>query len=93
MIIKEICTVSTHTVWVRSLQDNWHIYFSAHPRCSSLNRMTIPRPRKGEAGAVKPLKRPQLRSRRALLDRKIYAPLALFNYGFQVKFDRCKYRG
>ena len=82
MIEQENSYLTTLTFWVRSLQDNWHIYFSAHPRCSSLNRMTIPRPRKGEAGAVKPLKRLQLRSRRALLDRKINAPLALFNYGF-----------
>jgi hypothetical protein len=60
---KELCSVSTYTFWVRSLQGNWHIYFPAHPRCSSLNRVTIP-------------------LRRALLDRQINAPLALFNYGF-----------
>jgi hypothetical protein len=82
MKIKEINTFSTLTIWLKSLQDNWHIYFPAHLRCSSLNRVTIPRPRKGEAGAVKPLKRLQLRSRLALLDRKINAPLALSNYGF-----------
>ena len=82
MTEKENSHLTTLTVWVRSLQDNWHVYFSAQLRCSSLNRMTIPlRTRKGQAGAVKPLKRLQLRSR-ALLDRKINAPLALFNYGF-----------
>jgi hypothetical protein len=63
MNIKTIRIVSTHTIWVKSLQDNWHIYFSAQLCCSSLNRMTIPH-------------------RRALPDRKINAPLALFNYGF-----------
>ena len=72
----------TLTTWVRSLQGNWYIYLPALLRCSSLNRMTIPRPRKGEAGAVKPLKRLQLRSRRALPDRQINAPLAPSNYGF-----------
>jgi len=82
MFIKEKYIISTRTFWVRSLQDNWHIYFPAQLRCSSLNRMTILRTRKGQAGAVKPLKRLQLRSRRALLDRKINAPLALFNSGF-----------
>jgi len=72
----------TYTIWVRSLQGDWHVYLPAHQRCSSLNRMTIlPRTRKGQAGAVKPLKRLQLRSR-ALLDRQIIAPLTLFNYGF-----------
>jgi hypothetical protein len=68
MNIQEINTISTLTIWVKSLQDNWHIYFYAHLRCSSLNRVTIP-------------------LRRALPDRKINAPLALFNYGFQVKPD------
>ena len=63
MIEKEKSYLATLTFWVRSLQDNWHIYFPAHPRCSSLNRVTIP-------------------LRRALLVRKINAPLALFNYGF-----------
>jgi len=82
MKMQVISTPSTRTIRVKSLQDNWHNYFAAQLRCSSLNRMTIPRPRKGEAGAVKPLKRLQLRSRRALLDRKIIAPLAPFNYGF-----------
>jgi len=82
MKIKDISTVFTYTIWVKSLQDNWHIYFPAQRCCSSLNRMTILRPRKGQAGAVKPLKRLQLRTRRALLDRKINAPLALFNCGF-----------
>ena len=81
MKIKDLSTVYTHTIWVKSLQDKWHIYLPAPLRCSSLKRMTIPRPRKGEAGAVKPLKRLQLRSR-ALLSRKINAPLALFIYGF-----------
>jgi len=63
MIEKENSYLTTHTIWVRSLQDNWHIYCLAHLRCSSLNRMTI-------------------LHRRALLDKKINAPLALFNYGF-----------
>jgi len=63
MNMQEISTLSTLTTWVKSLQDNWHIYFSAHLRCSSLNRVTI-------------------LLRRVLLDRKINAPLALFNYGF-----------
>ena len=82
MIDKENSYLTTLTIWVRSLQGNWHVYFSAQPRCSSLNRMTIPlRTRKGQAGTVKPLKRLQLRSR-ALLGGKINAPLALFNYSF-----------
>ncbi len=63
MIEKENIYLTTLTNWVRSLQANWHIYFPAQLRCSSLNRMTIP-------------------LRRALLDRKINAPLAPFNYGF-----------
>jgi len=63
MNLKEINSFSTLTIWLKSLQDNWHIYFPAHLRCSSLNRVTI-------------------LLRRALLDRKINAPLALFNYGF-----------
>lgn len=63
MMEKYNINLTTLTIWVRSLQDNWHVYFPAHPRCSSLNRMTIP-------------------LRRALLDRKINAPFALFNYGF-----------
>jgi len=82
MKAKEIYTDFTHTIWVRSLQTNCYVYFPAQLRCSSLNRVTIPRTRKGWAGAVKPLKRLQLRSRRALLSRKINAPLALFNCGF-----------
>ena len=60
---KENSYFSTLIFWVGSLQGNWHIYFPAQPRYSSLNRMTI-------------------MPRRALLDRKIYAPLTLFNYGF-----------
>jgi len=63
MIEKENSNLTTLTFWVKSLQDNWHVYFPAHRRCSSLNRMTIP-------------------LRRALLGRKINAPLALFNYSF-----------
>jgi len=63
MIDKENNDLTTLTIWEKSLQDNWHVYFPAQPRCSSLNRMTI-------------------LHRRALLDRKINAPLALFNYGF-----------
>lgn len=42
MIEKENMYLTTFTFWVRSLQDNWHIYFPAQPRYSSLNRMTIP---------------------------------------------------
>ena len=63
MIVKVKSYLTTLTIWVRSLQDNWHVYLPAHPRCSSLNRMTI-------------------LLRRALLDRQINAPLALFNCGF-----------
>ncbi len=63
MKIKEIYIAFTRYICVKSLQDNWHIYFSAPLRCSSLNRVTIP-------------------LRRALMDRKINAPLALFNHGF-----------
>jgi len=63
MKIKDISTVYTHTIWVKSLQGNWHVSFPAPLRCSSLNRVTI-------------------LPRRALMDRKINAPLALFNYGF-----------
>jgi hypothetical protein len=47
MNIKDISAFSTLTIWVKSLQDNWHIYFPAHLRCSSLNRVTILRTRKG----------------------------------------------
>jgi len=64
MTMQEIGTLTTLTICVKSLQDNWHIYFSVHLRCSSLNRVTI-------------------LLLRALLDRKLNAPLALFNYGFQ----------
>jgi hypothetical protein len=63
MTPKEISIASAHTLWVKSLQANWHVYFPAQPRCSSLNSVTIP-------------------LRRALLNRKINAPLGLFNYGF-----------
>jgi len=63
MTTMQFSTAITLTNWVRSLQANWHIYFSAQLRCSSLNRMTI-------------------LHRRALPDRKINVPLALFNYGF-----------
>ena len=63
MKIKEKYIDSTQIFWVKSLQDNWHVYFPAHLRFSSLNRMTIP-------------------LRRALLRRKIDAPLDLFNCGF-----------
>jgi hypothetical protein len=37
-----LCTVFTPTIGVGSLQANWHIYLPAQPRCSLLNRMTIP---------------------------------------------------
>jgi hypothetical protein len=66
MSLKEFNITYTLTTWVKSLQANWRIYFSAQLRCSSLNRMTIP-------------------LCRALLDRKINAPLDLFNCGFQVE--------
>ena len=39
---KEISAFSTPTLWVKSLQGNWRIYFLVLLRCSSLNRMTIP---------------------------------------------------
>ena len=42
MIEKEKSYLATFTFWVWSLQDNWHTYFPAQLRCSSLNRMTIP---------------------------------------------------
>jgi hypothetical protein len=42
MKLKNKFAVNTHTIWVRSLQDNWHNYLPAPLRCSSLNRMTIP---------------------------------------------------
>ena len=51
------------TILVKSLRGNWHVYFPAHQRCSSLNRVTI-------------------LPRRALLDKKINAPLTPFNYSF-----------
>jgi len=66
MIEHENNDLTTLTIWVKSLQENWHDYFPAQPRCPSLNRMTI-------------------LHRRALLDRKINAPLALFNYCFWDK--------
>ena len=47
MIKEELNEISTLTIWVKPLQDNWRIYFPAHLRCSSLNRMTILRTRKG----------------------------------------------
>ena len=68
MIDKENSYLTTLTIWVRSLQDNWHTYFPAQPRCSSLNRMTIPLRR---ALFIAPC-----------LDSKINAPLALFNCRF-----------
>ena len=33
--------LTTFSILVRSLQGDWHVYLPAHPRCSSLNRMTI----------------------------------------------------
>jgi len=82
MNLKIFLLLFTHTILVKSLRGNWHIYLPAQLRCSSLNRMAIPpRTRKRQAGDVQPLKRLQLRSR-ALLDKKINAPLTLFNYSF-----------
>lgn len=63
MIAKENIYLTTLTILVKSLQGNLHVYFPAHRRCSSLNRMAI-------------------LPRRALLDKKINAPLTLFNYSF-----------
>jgi hypothetical protein len=41
MNINKIVMLCTLTFRVKSLQDNWHVYFLAQLRCSSLNRMTI----------------------------------------------------
>lgn len=63
MITKENIYLTTFTILVKSLRGNWHVYFPAHQRCSSLNRVTI-------------------LPRRALLDKKINAPLTPFNHSF-----------
>ena len=41
MKIREMGIACTLTILVKLLLDNWHIYFSAPLRCSSLNSMTI----------------------------------------------------